>query len=148
MQENITFVDLGFHSGTLWAAENSAIHGKTHVTFLEALNYFGKQIPTRGQFHELKNYCDWKWLPERKGYLVTSRINGNSIFLGATGYRYGDSLRACEKSGLFWSRTESIPPFAYYLVFSGAAGFNIRDGHRDGGYAVRLIKNTKQVLDI
>ena len=47
------------------------------------------RIPTRAEWEELKdkNNCSWSWTTQEgvNGYLVTSLINGNSIFLPAGG---------------------------------------------------------------
>lgn len=45
------------------------------------------RIPTSKEWKELKQNCDWQWTARNgiNGYLVTSRINGNSIFLPASG---------------------------------------------------------------
>jgi hypothetical protein len=53
------------------------------------------------------------------GYKVTSKKNGNSIFLPAAGYRYGSSLDDAGSYGDYWSsslRTD-YPSYAYDLYF-------------------------------
>ena len=56
------------------------------------------RIPTREEWQELIDNCDWKWFftnhpfaDKRRGVLVTSRINGKSIFLCAAGFMDDDS---------------------------------------------------------
>lgn len=54
-----------------------------------AANWGGDwQMPTKKQLEELIKECEWKF--EGNGYTVTGP-NGNSIFLPADGYRYGDN---------------------------------------------------------
>lgn len=45
------------------------------------------RIPTSSEWDELRNSSNttWSWNSEKKGYTVTSKINGNSIFLPACG---------------------------------------------------------------
>ena len=56
------------------------------------------RIPTREDWQELIDNCDWKWVftnhpfvDRHRGVLVTSRINGKSIFLCAAGFMDDDS---------------------------------------------------------
>ena len=46
------------------------------------------RMPTQNEFQELINHCKWEWTTQggKKGYKVSSRTNGNSIFLPAAGY--------------------------------------------------------------
>lgn len=51
----------------------------------------GWRMPTIGDWDELRNNCSWTWTTRGgvKGYLVTSYITLNSIFLPAAGYKTG-----------------------------------------------------------
>ena len=53
----------------------------------------GWRIPTKAQCEELMdaNYCTWEWIEQNGGYLVTSKINGNYIFLPAAGHKSGST---------------------------------------------------------
>lgn len=55
----------------------------------------GWQIPTKAQMVELANNCDWEvvTMSGRYGFRITSRINGNWIFLPAAGSYGSSSLR-------------------------------------------------------
>lgn len=63
------------------------------------------RMPTIGEFQELLDKCTWKWTVQygTKGYKVTSKVNGNSIFLPATGYRNGTGLYNAGRYGYYWS---------------------------------------------
>ena len=67
------------------------------------------RMPTKAEFDELLNTanCTWEWttLNGKKGYKVTSRKNGNSIFLPAAGWRDGTSLNDTDTWGGCWSST-------------------------------------------
>ena len=86
------------------------------------------RMPTEAEFSELLNSdnCIWTWTNQPNssgssvnGYKVTSKKNGNSIFLPASGECYGD-----DRSGFYWSsslRTSSVD-LAYCLHFYGSGG--------------------------
>ena len=79
------------------------------------------RMPTRAEQDELRNNCTWIWTTQNgvNGYKVTSKSNGNSIFLPAAGYRYGSSLYYAGSDGYYWSSSLSTdyPSIAYYLSF-------------------------------
>lgn len=62
------------------------------------------RIPTHKEMRELVDQCDWVWTTQNghNGYKVTSKINGNSIFLPAAG-GYGESLVEMEEWGYYWT---------------------------------------------
>ena len=106
-------------------------------------NWGGKwRMPTDAELTELREQCTWTWTTENgiKGYKVTSRINGKSIFLPAAGNRTGPLLGSVG-DGYYWSSsisTEGSPVGAYYLYFlSGSV--NRYDGSRDYGQSVRPV---------
>ena len=63
------------------------------------------RMPTMEEYNELKEKCTWSWtnLNGVNGYTATSKINGNSIFIPASGNRYGDSLYCVGTDGIYWS---------------------------------------------
>lgn len=65
------------------------------------------RMPTQKQFMELLKHCNHEWIPQNGVYgrKFTSKINGNSIFLPAAGFR-GDSNLNDVSKGYYWS---SIP---------------------------------------
>ena len=86
------------------------------------------RMPTGAEFEELVNSdnCTWTWThitnssgSSVKGYEVTSKKNGNSIFLPASGYRYGSGLYNHGSHGVYWSSTlgSSSVSDAYNLYF-------------------------------
>ena len=82
------------------------------------------RMPTKAEQEELLNNCTWTWTTQNgvKGYKVTSKMNGNSIFLPAAGYRYGSSLYNAGSFGYYWSSTpsESFSYYAYCLIFNSS----------------------------
>jgi uncharacterized protein (TIGR02145 family) len=79
------------------------------------------RMPTMVEFQELRDNCTWTWTTQNghKGYKVTSKKNGQTIFLPAARGRYGDTLYFEGELGLYWSSTpdESNDYCAYCLYF-------------------------------
>ena len=82
------------------------------------------RMPTKAEQDELKNtsYTTWTWTTQNgvNGYKVTSKINGNSIFLPAAGCRYYSDLDDAGSNGYYWSSSLYMysSNYAYYLYFS------------------------------
>ena len=66
------------------------------------------QMPSKAQFEELYNKeytsIEWTTLNNIDGITITSKINGNSIFLPTTGYYYESTLSLKNTHGYYWSR--------------------------------------------
>ena len=102
------------------------------------------RMPTKAEQDELRdtNNCTWTWTTQNgvNGYKVTSKKNGNSIFLPAAGYRYDSSLRNAGSYGGYWSSSlnTSYSSYAYYLRFSSSyVDWNGRS--RYYGHSVRAV---------
>lgn len=84
------------------------------------------RMPSKAQFEELINSSytttEWTTLNGVKGRKITSKKNGNSIFLPAAGYRYDSSLRSTGSYGYYWSRTldSGYPSYAWDLGFDSS----------------------------
>ena len=57
------------------------------------------RMPSTADFVELLEYCNWEFTGS--GYKVSSKVNGNSIFLPAAGYRYGEELYGNGNAGYY-----------------------------------------------
>ena len=57
------------------------------------------RMPTSKEQNELLQNCVWTWVSKGRmsGYLVKSRINGNSIFLPAAGYKKNRKRKTIKK---------------------------------------------------
>ena len=106
-------------------------------------NWGGKwRMPTQAEQDELRNNCTWTWTTRNgiNGYKVTSKTNGNSIFLPAAGYRYGTSVNDVGSNGDYWSSSlyESNPYYACSSYFdSGNVDWDIY--YRYYGHTVRAV---------
>ena len=100
------------------------------------------RMPTKAEFEELINKCTWKWVTYdgHKGYKVTSKKNGNSIFLPAVGWRYEGSLYSVGECGDYWTSTpnESDAKRAYDLCLYSSSHFMYRY-YRHFGRTVRPV---------
>ena len=104
------------------------------------------RMPTKDEFQELIDDCTWEWTTQNdcNGYKVTSKNNGQSIFLPAAGWRYGADENGVGSSGFYWSSTpsESGTDGAYDLYFG--EGFHNADwGDRFDGRSVRPVLGNK-----
>lgn len=79
------------------------------------------RIPTNVEWTELRTKCTWTWTTQNEvnGWTIKGK-NGNSIFLPASGYRYGNEVRFEGSYGCYWSKSinKEKPTQAYYTFFS------------------------------
>ena len=65
-------------------------------------------MPTIIEFQELQEKCTWTWTTMfgHPGYIVTSKSNGNNIFIPAAGFQlYDEDYNSFSVSGRYWSST-------------------------------------------
>lgn len=88
------------------------------------------RMPTEYELNELRNNCDWEWDEVNGvfGYMIKSRVNDNSIFLPAAGYREDTDVYGICGFGGYWSSSlgDDYGDCAYRLGFD--------DGEHDCGY--------------
>ena len=82
------------------------------------------RMPTDEEWKELRENCEWTWTSDYNGtgvagQIVTSNINGNSIFLPAAGCRSRDNLSNAGYYGFYWSSSlyADNPNLAWYVYF-------------------------------
>ena len=105
------------------------------------------RMPTEEEQSELinTNYCSWTntTLNGVKGFRVTSKINGNSIFLPAAGYYVNSDLKNVAAEGYYWSASlsQSNPHWAYYFSFNSKYGaiYGVDDIYRSYGSTIRAV---------
>jgi hypothetical protein len=108
----------------------------------------GWQMPSYEQLLELFNSSNttttWATMNGVYGMKITSKSNGNSIFLPAAGYRSGRSLNYAGSRGYYWShsRSTSSSQYANYvsLYSSGMGGDH---NFRNYGKSVRPVRVKK-----
>ncbi len=104
----------------------------------------GWRMPSSDQINELINdeytTSEWTQLNGVNGRKVTSKSNGNSIFLPAAGYPWDGGLDYAGSRGRYWSSSLS-PDYddrAYYLDFD--YGWGCLLNNRYGGQSVRAVR--------
>lgn len=104
-------------------------------------------MPTATQFKELCNECSWEWTTynDVNGQLVTGP-NGNSIFLPATGRKYGSHVSYFNSEGYYLSATllDDLDSHMYILFFNDGEDHTdpfTDDRLRCTGHTVRPVMN-------
>ena len=124
---SMTPVDLGLsvkwatsNLGTTVATESGEYYAWSATDPVPGLCGKAWRMPTKAEFEELINNCNVEETTQDnvKGYKITSKSNGNSIFLPAAGYMKGSEARDNQDYGYYWSSTAcSNVPAAWYLDF-------------------------------
>ena len=103
------------------------------------------RLPTKEEFQELIDKCEWKKieLDDKRGYEVTSKVNGNRIFLPTTGCRIEEKPAGLYEYGYYWTNTinESNPSQAYMMNFGLPQGrsYKIHMSNRNVGRCIRPV---------
>lgn len=134
-----------------WGSNYTKYNSSDGKTTLEASDdvatvKWGKEcrMPSRAEFQELYNKCDWTWKSNyngTSGYLVKGP-NGQTIFLPASGDRYDGYLGSHGSYGHYWSSSldTSDTGYAYYLYFgSSGSVYPSRSFYRCYGHSVRPV---------
>ena len=100
------------------------------------------RMPTDAEMTELREQCTWTWTTENgvNGYKVTSKTNGNSIFLPAAGYRWDGSLSYAGSSGSYWSSSlNTDSPYRAWGVDFSSDSVSRYGSNRSCGQSVRPV---------
>ena len=100
------------------------------------------RMPTVGEFQELNAQCDSEWTDEDgvAGRRFTSRINGNSIFFPASGFRNGTGLYGHGSDGYYWSSSLLSSAIGYGLYFNSGGVDPAYNSLRFNGFSVRAVQ--------
>lgn len=98
------------------------------------------RMPTEEEMKEMVSMCVWEGTMQNQvyGYKLTSKINGNSIFLPAAGYRDGASLYNAGSTGAYWSSSPSSNISANDFFFGSISGMS--SSNRNKGYSIRPVR--------
>ncbi|MEY8687938.1 protein kinase [Bacteroides sp. AN502(2024)] len=99
------------------------------------------RMPTKSEFIELKDKCDWEWFDENniKGYIITGP-NSNSIFLPAGDSKTEISYRD-KNAGDYWSSTSNDDNSAFALLFGKEYLTEVRLLRFGYGLTIRPVSN-------
>ena len=136
------YVDLGLRSMTLWKKsneKNTAEFSNGFYTYEEAVAAFGNKLPTKEQFEELRQSCEWNWVDI--GYYIVVGRNKNYIILPAEGFCDCMGEYCYPRTyGFYWSSTPAGSTKAWYLNFNSNEVYMYKD-KRCFANSVRLVKN-------
>lgn len=101
------------------------------------------RMPTDQECTELRTNCTWTWTTQNGVYgrLVTSKLNGNSIFIPAAG-RWYETLFSLGSTGIFWSsslNTTYGPNCAWNVFFNSSDMGRYNNEYRYIGLSVRPV---------
>ena len=118
------------------------------------LHNFKFHIPTKEQCEELIKYTNRYWInnynPNKSvhnhkddkgiqglnGQVFTSKVNGNTLFIPAGGYRDGSNTYDVGSICCLWTSSLDSPNEAYYLIFD-SGDISIYNSTRYSGYSIR-----------
>ena len=104
----------------------------------------GWRMPTQTEWQELLNNTtnEWATINGVSGRKFTSKINGNSIFIPASGYCNDGSVYNVGYGGYVWSSSlyASYPYDAWYLYFY-SSNCSMSNSNRCNGRSVRGVRN-------
>ncbi len=127
------YVNLGLPSGTLWKESNE----EGFITYSDAVEQFGANMPTKEQLVELYEKCEHVWTDN--GYKFTGP-NGKYIVLPAEGNLScdGESVYNVGTNGNYWSSTSFNEDEAWYLRFDMYT-MDVNSTAKCAGGSVRLV---------
>lgn len=133
-----------------WSKYNSSGNVLEAVDDYASISWGGKwRLPTSDEIQELINYTNKEWETKNGvvGMTFTSKINGNSIFMPATGYRLfrsnnRDLMYEKTASGYYWSSTLSNEgnQKAMCLKFTSSGAAFRQSFDRNRGILLRAVK--------
>ena len=100
------------------------------------------RTPTEAEWTWLRENCTWSWttLNAVNGMLVTSNVNGNQIFLPATGFRWNATLYNSGETGYYWSSDlDGTATHSARYIMINSTGSGCLNGSRDSGQFIRPV---------
>lgn len=100
------------------------------------------RMPTGAEFEELINNCShlWTTINGVNGYVLTSNINGNSIFIPAAGDYSNNSLANRNIGGFYWSSTYANATSCHFLEFRSGSIRPNDTSYRRLGFCIRPVQ--------
>lgn len=124
---NAQYVDLGLPSGTKWKNINET----SQYSYDEAMKKFNEALPTKAQWDELTDYCEWTWTG--RGYKVIG-LNNKFIFLPTIGIENDEQYNY----GCYWSSLSNTESAAYLYFNSTEIRINV--SRRSAEYSIRVVQ--------
>lgn len=98
-------------------------------------------MPNLAQVQELEQHCTWTWetVNGTNGYKITSKKNGNSIFLPAAGSKASQRTSNINFYGLYWTSKLYGPSDAYNFLLEKDNNNHRQMALRSMGFSVRPV---------
>jgi len=126
------YVDLGLPSRTKWKTTNE----EAYLTYAQAVSKYGDKLPSKEQWEELVDYCDWNWTG--RGYKLTGP-NSKSIFLPAAGWLTDGQILYVGRTGTYCSSSYKDSEWSWSLMFQSDR-MDVSGCHYSYGQSIRLIE--------
>ena len=101
------------------------------------------RMPTDAEWTELREQCTWLLTTQNgvNGYKVTSKSNGNSIFLPIAGFRFWDSLYNDGDISYYWSSSlyTDLAYYAWHVYLDSSGVGRVHLTPRENGNSVRPV---------
>ena len=108
----------------------------------------GWRTPSKTQWDELLENTTNKWTRQngKKGRLFTSKMNGQTLFLPAAGYRSRSSLYYAGSRCYYWSSSlYSVDPDGAWYFYFNSGNYDMSNlGNRLCGFTVRPVCSSRQ----
>ena len=112
------------------------------------------RMPTDAEWKELIHNCTWTWTNENgvNGTIITSRINGNNIFIPAAGFWDNSNITDVGINCRYWSSSLDPSNYSYPSLAWCVSGYQ-NDGsytgeHRHLGLLVRPVSNSVTSVEL
>lgn len=99
------------------------------------------RMPTEIEIEELLENCNCTWGEKSgvKGYTLTSKINGFSIFLPASGWYYDTTYNASNTAAYYWSNTRAYNTYRAHCIYLSSDKIEKIETNRFYGFSVRPV---------
>lgn len=101
------------------------------------------RMPTAAEFQELNENCNYIWTTINGilGMLLTSKVNGNTLFFPAAGYYGHTAINGRGEYGYYWSSSYISATNARDFRFDSSDINPLYDSSRLYGFPVRAVLN-------
>lgn len=139
--DGYSFTDANYN-----ASAGAALTGDipANTTYDMAMANFGTdaKLPTEDQYDELASNCtsEWTTINGVSGLRLTSKINGNFIFMPASGHWVGTNMYQDGSRGLYFSSTRNTDAKAVSFDFDSSSVNAHNHSNKSAGFVVRAVK--------
>lgn len=141
-----TFLDKDSKKNKMSTEKTADIDGYSTYDAARAVWGGTWRLPKKKDFDELLENCTCEWtrIGRRNGMKLTSKINGNYIFLPASGYSgnntdYYGIAYDINKYGRYWTSTPARPNYDSYYLNISETNIYVSENDRNKGLYIRPV---------